>query len=106
MWRKEGKNEAFLMRASRSSFDPKKNANAHFVSFFDNEKTQNRKNQKNRAIKKREKRDTAEKRIEFFLSNAHNFPLFCGHFFPLTHSLCQKSVFCGIISSKKILLSS
>ena len=41
VWRKEGKNEAFSMRASRSSFetrDPKKNANAHFVSFFDERK--------------------------------------------------------------------
>ena len=73
VWRKEGKNEAFSMRASRSSFfarDPKKNANAHFVSFFDERKNLNRKNRKNRSIKKREKRDTAEKRIEFFLSNA------------------------------------
>ena len=89
--KKEERSFLFSMRASRSRIcfirDPKKNANAHFVSFFDNEKTQNRKNQKNRAIKKREKRDTAEKRIEFFLSNAHNFPLFCGHFFP-RNSLC------------------
>ena len=75
MWRKEGKNEAFSMRASLSfcARDPKKNANAHFVSFFDERKKLiNRKNQKTRSIKKREKRkrDCKKKRIAFFLSNA------------------------------------
>lgn len=59
MWRKEGKNEAFLMRASRSSFDPKKNANAHFVSVFDE-----RKKLKIAKIKKIVHQKKREKRLQ------------------------------------------
>jgi hypothetical protein len=66
--RKEGKNEAFSMRASLSfcARDPKKNANAHFVSFFDERK----KTHQSFNQKKREKRHCGGKRIAFFLSNA------------------------------------
>jgi len=68
VWRKEGKNEAFSMRASLSfcARDPKKNANAHFVSFFDERK----KTHQSFNQKKREKRHCGGKRIAFFLSNA------------------------------------
>ena len=42
----------------------------HTLSPLTNEKNSSIARQKNRSIKKREKRDTAEKSIEFFLSNA------------------------------------
>ena len=61
--------------------DPKKNANAHFVSFFDERKNSIAKIEKIVQSKK-ERKETLRRRELSFFCPTHNFPLFCGHFFP------------------------
>ena len=81
MWRKEGKNEAFSLRASRSSFSnlcKRSEKECERTLFF-----------LKIVQSKKERKETAKRRELSFFCPTHNFPLFCGHFFPLTHSLCR-----------------
>lgn len=80
--------------------DPKKNANAHFVSFFDERKKLINRSSKKSFNQKKSHCQTAEKRIEFFFVQHTTFLFSAAIFFLVTRSVC------GIISSKKILLSS
>jgi len=67
--------------------DPKKNANAHFVSFFDERKNSIAKIEKIVQSKK-ERKETLRRRELRFFCPTHNFPLFWAIFFlTLTRSV-------------------
>ena len=113
VWRKEGKNEAFSMRASRSSFsnllyEIRKRMKEHnFVSFFDERKKLiiNRSSKKSCIKKRATARLQKEENCVFFVQRTTFLFSAAIFFLLLTRSVKSLSV-CGIISSKKILLSS
>ena len=85
--------------------DPKKNANAHFVSFFDERKNSIAKIEKIVQSKK-ERKETLRRRELSFFCPTHNFPLFCGHFFPLTLALSKSVSWNYIIQENTTLIMS
>lgn len=71
--------------------DPKKNANAHFVSFFDERKKLINRSSKKSFNQKKSHCQTAEKRIEFFFVQRTTF-LFSAAIFFLLRTRSVKSL--------------